>query len=138
MAEFRTKADLRRAIIRTAARAHWRHDRTGLRVIAAAVQDNDGWPSAAMRASTIAFARQQAGPQSGQQSGHYDLLPSSGGAPMPGPATPDATLPGAVDRPLCSAPAGAASLAGTRNCHPGGAAPAFLVQSFHNGGNTYV
>jgi hypothetical protein len=55
-----TKADLRRAVIRTAARAHARHDRTGVRAIAAGSQDNDGWASERDRVSTIAFARQQA------------------------------------------------------------------------------
>ena len=58
---FLTKADLRRAVIRTAAKAHAQHDRTGTRAIAAGSQDNDGWTSDASRAAMIAFARQQRG-----------------------------------------------------------------------------
>ena len=53
-----TKADLRRAIVRTAAAAHIRHDRTGCCSIPCAFQDNDAWESNARRDATITFARQ--------------------------------------------------------------------------------
>lgn len=131
----RTKADLRRAVIRTAARAHARHDRTGLRAIAAGSQDNDGWASERDKVSTIAFARQQASTLPCAIS-----VPPAGHTPCVPP--PETTLTGGMDR-CPSAPAGAAagSASRSRASVPQtdvAAASALSFHSLHNGGNTDV
>lgn len=135
-----TKADLRRAVIRTAARAHWRHDRTGARAIAAGLQDNDGWASDMDRAATIAFARQHA-----IALPHYPLSCSGGGL-TPCFAAPERTLPCELHSQQRSAPAGTAArtisgLAASRSRTSGpktdvAAVPALSSHSLHNGGNT--
>jgi hypothetical protein len=118
-----TKADLRRAVIRTAARAHARHDRTGTRAIAAGLQDNDGWCSEAERWSFLMFARQMASTPS---------LP--GAALRPCAALPATTLPPEGR----SAPAGAADTTAARSRPGVTAAPALLIRLFHKGGLSHV
>lgn len=137
-----TKAQLRRAVIRTAARAHWKHDRTGARLIPAGVQDNDGWASERDRISTIAFARQQASALP-----HFSLS-CSGGGMTPCITAPEQALPCDAHSPQRGAPAGAAApasngLAASRSRTPGPktdvvAVPAFSLRSLHTGGNTDV
>lgn len=135
-----TKAQLRRAVLRTSALAHWRHDRTGARLIAAGCQDNDRWPSAALRESTIAFARQQASA--------FPLPHSlcSGPGTTPCSAGPERTLPCDRHSPQRSAPAVAAAESSngqaasrSRASAPKSdvaAASAFSFHSLHIGGNT--
>jgi hypothetical protein len=132
VAPFQTKADLRRAVIRTAARAHVRHDRTGMRAIAAGSQDNDGWASERERFSTIAFARQQASALPCAVTVQNPILPAGLTPCIP---SPEATLTGGTDR-CPSAPAGAAAQADARIPAACAAAPAFSSRSLHNGGNT--
>jgi hypothetical protein len=128
----RTKADLRRAVIRTAARAHGRRDRTGCRAIAAGSQDNDAWASERDRVSTIAFARQQAScAMTGSTKTHF-ILPA-GHTPCVPP--PEMTLMGGINR-CPSAPAGTAAQAEARNPAACVAVPAFSFRSLHIGGNT--
>lgn len=133
-----TKAQLRRAVIRTAALAHWKHDRTGARLIAAGCQDNDGWDSERERFSTIAFARQQAS----ALLGHFHPLSCSGPGTTPCSARPERTLPCEAHSPQRSAPAGTAAgasngRAASRSRASGpktdvAAVPAFSVQPFHS------
>lgn len=136
-----TKAQLRRAVIRTAALSHWRHDRTGARLIPAGMQDNDGWASERDRASTIAFARQQASALP-----HFSLS-CSGGSLTPCIAAPEQALPCDAHSPQRGAPAGAAApasngWAASRSRTPGpetdvAAVPAFSFRSLHSGDNTH-
>ncbi len=135
-----TKAQLRRAVIRTAALAHWKHDRTGARLIAAGCQDNDGWASERDRFSTIAFARQQASalPQFPLSCSGFRTTPCSAG--------PEQTLPCDAHSPQRGAPAGAAArtrrgLAASRSRASDpkpdvAAVPALSAHSLHIGGNT--
>lgn len=134
---FQTKAELRRAVIRTAARTHWKHDRTGARLIAAGVQDNDSWVSERDRISTIAFARQQASALP-----HFPLS-CSGGGMTPCISAPERTLPCEIHSQRRSAPAGAAVIAASRSRAStpkadGVAVPALSHHSLHNGGNTHA
>lgn len=133
-----TKAQLRRAVIRTAARAHWKHDRTGARLIAAGCQDNDSWASERERFSTIAFARQQAS----ALPGYFAPLSCSGPGTTPCSVPPERTLPCEAHSPQRSAPAGTAAGASNgraafRSRASGhktdvAAVPAFSVQPFHS------
>lgn len=132
-----TKAALRRAVIRTAALAHWKHDRTGARLIAAGCQDNDGWASERERFSTIAFARQQASALPGQ----FHPLSCSGSRTTPCSARPERTLPCEAHSPQRSAPAGTAAFSASRSRASGpktdaAAVPALCSHSLHNGGTT--
>lgn len=122
-----TKADLRRAVIRTAARAKRRHDRTGTRAIAAGVQDNDGWASEGERFSTIAFARQQASSFNPiSPAGHTPCFPS-----------PETSQRSGMDRRLPCAPAGAEAKAFARNPAASVSAPVLSGHSLHNGDTTH-
>lgn len=132
-----TKAELRRAVIRTAALAHWRHDRTGARMIAAGCQDNDSWASERERFSTIAFARQQAS----ALPGHFHPLSCSGSRTTPCSARPERTLPCEAHSPRRSAPAGTAALKASRGRASGpktdvAAVPALSSHLLHIGGTT--
>lgn len=134
-----TKADLRRAVIRTAARSHWKHDRTGARVIACGLQDNDGWASERDRASMISFARQQASALLGP----LHPLFRSGAGTTPCSAAPERTLPCEAHSPQRSAPAGTAAFAASRSRASGpktdaAAVPALCSHSLHNGDNSHA
>ncbi len=123
-----TKADLQRAVIRTAVRANARHDATGLRhflVEKRSGQDNRAWTSETERFAAMAWTRQF----------HSALSPAGPSDPAPPGAPAGATAPCPGLRTRGAQSPGGPGLSRLQRLVRG---VVRYVQSFHNGEISHV